>query len=280
MGNRIPVGTEVVVTETGLHGKKRKGVVVEPELVKGYNVRHHDDGTVTRYPDKKVRVAATRGRAKARPISPLIEELLEPDRQEAKRFREAAVAALEGISQPVAEDKPASAFPTFSGPLRLGHIIERDGEYLAIKDKLTLDIVKESEQWRNRAQPKPPAPRRSKSYLAFVRKLDCCNCGTPGPSDPHHEGKRGVGQKTSDMLVIPLCRRCHSIYTDENQLPNCVDGKDKGRFDREESLRVLHGAQVDLLTMVLERLAPGKRAEVLAAAVASLDDETLAVVLK
>jgi hypothetical protein len=80
--------------------------------------------------------------------------------------------------------------------------------------------------------------------------------------------------------VIPLCRRCHSTITDENQLPRCVAGKDKGRFDREESLRVLHGAQVDLLTMVLERLAPGRRAEVLAAAVASLDDETLAGVLK
>jgi hypothetical protein len=42
----------------------------------------------------------------------------------------------------------------------------------------------------------------------------------------------------------------------------------------------MHGAQVDLLTMVLERLAPGRRAEILAAAVASLDDETLAGVLK
>jgi hypothetical protein len=277
---RIPVGTQVVVTGKGLRGKKRKGTIVAPELVKGYNVRHHDDGTVTRYPGKKVRVAATREQTKVRPISPLIEELLEPDRQEAKRFREAAVAALEGISQPVAEDKPASAFPTFTGPLRVGHIIVRDGEYLAIRDKLTLDIVNESEQWRNRAQPKPPAPRRSKSYLAFVRKLDCCNCGTPGPSDPHHEGKRGVGQKTSDMLVVPLCRRCHSIYTDENQLPRCVDGKDRGRFDREGSLTIMHGAQANLLTMVLERLAPGKRAEVLAAAVASLDDETLTRVLK
>ena len=278
--DRIPVGTEVVVTMTGLNGKKRKGVVVEPELVKGYNVKIHDYGIVDRYPDKKVRVAATRSRAKARPISPLIEELLEPDRQEAKRFREAAVAALEGISQPVAEDKPASAFPTFSGPLRVGHIIVRDGEYLAIRDKLTLDIVNESEQWRERAQPKPPAPRRSKSYLAFVRKLDCCNCGTPGPSDPHHEGKRGVGQKTSDMLVVPLCRRCHSAITDENQLPRCVDGKDKGRFDREESLRVLHGAQVGLLTTVLERLPLAKRAELLAAAVAMVDEGELVEVLK
>ena len=272
---RIPVGTQVVVTGKGLRGKKRKGVIVVPALVKGYNVQHTDDGTVDRYPDKKVRVPSSSLSMKQE-----IAAMQEPMHAEARRFTEGfgAIGLLAGpintdpASQPSVEDKPVS---TFSGPLRLGHIIGRDDDYLVIGNKLTLDIVNEAERWRNRAQPKPPAPRRSKAYLAFVRKLDCCNCGTPGPSDPHHEGKRGVGQKTSDMLVVPLCRRCHSAITDENQLPRCVDGKDKGRFDREESLRVLHGAQVDLLTMVLERLPPGRRAEVLAAAVASLGDEEL-----
>lgn len=269
---RIPVGTQVVVTGKGLRGKKRKGSIVAPELVKGYYVFHFDDGTVDRYPDKKVRVPSS-----SLSIKQEIAAMQEPMHAEARRFREGFEAALHPTPPTSVGDKPVS---TFSDPLRLGHIIRRDDDYIVIGNKLTLDIVNEAEQWRNRAQPKPLAPRRSKAYLAFVRKLDCCNCGTPGPSDPHHEGKRGVGQKTSDMLVVPLCRRCHSIYTDENQLPRCVDGKDKGRFDREESLRVLHGAQVDLLTMVLERIAPGKRAEVLAAAVASLDDETLAGVLK
>lgn len=230
---RIPVGTQVVVTGKGLRGKKRKGSVVAPELVKGYNVQHTDDGTVDRYPDKKVRVSES------------LRLLLK-----AEHLAERMAAEVLVLPRP----EPVSH-----------EVLDRLGD-----------------EWNHGpvAQPKPPAPRRSKSYLAYVRKLDCCNCGTPGPSDPHHEGKRGVGQKTSDMLVIPLCRRCHSIYTDENQLPRCVDGKDKGRFDREESLRVLHGAQANLLTMVLERLLPGKRAEVLAAAVASLDDATLAGVLK
>ncbi len=234
---RIPVGTEVVVTESGLHGKKRKGVVVAPELVKGYNVRHHDDGSVTRYPDKKVRVAATTNLYKK--LQSLVDR--EADRVE-KEF-----------------------IPLFP-PENVSH---------EVLDRLGVE-------WNHGpvAQPKPPAPRRSKSYLAFVRKLDCCNCGTPGPSDPHHEGKRGVGQKTSDMLVVPLCRRCHSAITDENQLPQCVDGKDRGRFDREGSLRILHGAQVDLLTTVLERLPLSKRAELLAAAVAMVDEGELSEKLK
>ena len=246
--NRIPVGTEVVVTMTGLNGKKRKGVVVAPELVKGYNVKLHDYGIVDRYPDKKVRVAATATTRKT-PATPLMWEL---------------------------EKSSYSKRPD-------GEVLPRalpDDEYLVVSNQFTADIVHESEQWRNRSQPKPPAPRRSKSYLAFVRKLDCCNCGTPGPSDPHHEGKRGVGQKTSDMLVVPLCRRCHSAITDENQLPQCVDGKDRGRFDRETSLRILHGAQVDLLTTVLERLPLSKRAELLAAAVAMVDEGELEEVLK
>lgn len=250
MTTRIPVGTEVVVTETGLHGKKRKGVVVLPELVKGYNVRHHDDGSVTRYPDKKVRVAETR--TTLRKIFTIACGLAEK------------TATLPPPEVLVAGDRPVTP-PMWALDRPNGEMLPR---------------VLSDEEYLGRAQPKPPAPRRSKSYLAFVRKLDCCNCGTPGPSDPHHEGKRGVGQKTSDMLVIPLCRRCHSAITDKNQLPRCVDGKDKGRFDREESLHILHGAQANLLTMVLERLAPGRRAEVLAAAVASLDDETLAGVLK
>ena len=239
---RIPVGTQVVVTGKGLRGKKRKGAIVAPELVKGYNVQHTDDGTVDRYPDKKVRVSES--------VATLRERCL-PLR---KLFTTAC-----GLTEKVGMLPPPEVL--IQGEHRM------EPPMWATDQEL-------------RAQPKPPAPRRSKHYLAFVRKLDCCNCGTPGPSDPHHEGKRGVGQKTSDMLVVPLCRRCHSAITDENQLPRCVDGKDRGRFDREGSLTIMHGAQVDLLTMVLERLAPGRRAEILAAAVASLDDETLAGVLK
>ena len=239
---RISLGTQVVVTGKGLRGKKRKGSVVAPELVKGYNVQHSDDGTVDRYPDKKARVSETQTRLKAKTT-------LNPE------LAGAFIRTCEKLEPPSSPlDNLAAAWSHSPSQLLSSHV--------------------------GVAQPKPLAPRRSKPYLAFVRKLDCCNCGTPGPSDPHHEGKRGVGQKTSDMLVVPLCRRCHSIYTDENQLPQCIDGKDRGRFDREGSLRILHGAQVDLLTTVLERLPLAKRAELLAAAVAMVDEGELSEKLK
>jgi hypothetical protein len=37
-------------------------------------------------------------------------------------------------------------------------------------------------------------------------------CCRPAPSDPHHVGRRGVGQKTDDYRTVPLCRRCHDEF--------------------------------------------------------------------
>lgn len=56
---------------------------------------------------------------------------------------------------------------------------------------------------------KPESPARAPHYLAFVRQQACCLCGAPPPSDPHHCGPRGAGQKTDDYRVAPLCRDCH-----------------------------------------------------------------------
>ncbi len=53
---------------------------------------------------------------------------------------------------------------------------------------------------------------RSAAYLAFVRAEPCCVCSAPAPSDPHHFGPRGVGQKTDDFRTVPLCRRCHDDF--------------------------------------------------------------------
>jgi hypothetical protein len=82
------------------------------------------------------------------------------------------------------------------------------------------------------------------------------------------------------MLIVPLCRRCHLEITDYNQLPHCVDGRRVGPYNREGSLRILHSAQVDLLTTVLERLPLAKRAELLAAVVAMVDEGELSEKLK
>lgn len=56
---------------------------------------------------------------------------------------------------------------------------------------------------------RPEAPARAPSYLAWVGEQDCALCRAPAPSEAHHYGPRGVGQKTDDYRCVPVCRRCH-----------------------------------------------------------------------
>jgi hypothetical protein len=65
---------------------------------------------------------------------------------------------------------------------------------------------------------KPKGPARAPHYLAFVRALPCSGCLHPAPSDPHHHGPRGVGQKTDDYRTTPLCRLCHETRHSMDQL--------------------------------------------------------------
>ena len=66
-----------------------------------------------------------------------------------------------------------------------------------------------------RKRPKTPAEKRDgkdEVYLAKVRSLPCCVCGTPGPSEVHHlkQGvKRGMAMKSEDRWTIPLCNDHH-----------------------------------------------------------------------
>lgn len=60
-----------------------------------------------------------------------------------------------------------------------------------------------------RSRPHLDRPARSRRYLDFVGEQPCCCCGVDAPSDPHHAGRRGVGQKATDYSAVPLCRRCH-----------------------------------------------------------------------
>jgi hypothetical protein len=49
-------------------------------------------------------------------------------------------------------------------------------------------------------------------YLAFVRTKDCCRCGAPPPSDPHHLVSRKWREvDRDDALCVPVCRRCHTL---------------------------------------------------------------------
>ena len=54
-------------------------------------------------------------------------------------------------------------------------------------------------------------PIRSKSYLKWVKSLDCCLCGAP--ADTYHHiigiGDGGTGTKACDLLTMPVCVGCH-----------------------------------------------------------------------
>ena len=60
---------------------------------------------------------------------------------------------------------------------------------------------------------------RNNSYLAFLRRQPCLNCGAL-PSDAAHvrfappgSGWRyvGKGEKPDDARAVPLCRACHTL---------------------------------------------------------------------
>lgn len=57
-------------------------------------------------------------------------------------------------------------------------------------------------------------PHKAPAYLAFVREQDCCWCQHAAPSDAHHFGPRGIGQKADDLHAVPLCTKCHRYFHD------------------------------------------------------------------
>jgi len=60
---------------------------------------------------------------------------------------------------------------------------------------------------------------RDEKYLNYIRSMDCCECGYPGPVDAHHIETGGMGIKCSDYLTVALCRPyqrgCH-LKADKN----------------------------------------------------------------
>lgn len=87
-------------------------------------------------------------------------------------------------------------------------------------------------------------------HLQFVRGLSCCACGVPPPSDPHHYGPRGMGQKTHDLLVVPFCRACHDAFHASRRIPGIVG------WDTVEGTHVrLIETQVKLMVLTAIRRA-------------------------
>jgi len=80
---------------------------------------------------------------------------------------------------------------------------------------------------------------RSRAYMKAVRKLPCCVCNAPAddPHHPHGVGYRGMGTKSPDVWVIPLCRGHH-------------DELHKDVFDWESK----HGTQYEHACLTFARL--------------------------
>jgi hypothetical protein len=53
-------------------------------------------------------------------------------------------------------------------------------------------------------------PKRSKAHLAFIRSLPCCVSGRTDRVEPADVGRRGMGQKCSDLETIPLNALYHA----------------------------------------------------------------------
>ena len=55
----------------------------------------------------------------------------------------------------------------------------------------------------------PNKPVRDADYLRFIRTLPCACCDSRRGVESSHMGPHGMGQKSSDLSAIPLCRWHH-----------------------------------------------------------------------
>jgi hypothetical protein len=57
-------------------------------------------------------------------------------------------------------------------------------------------------------------PQRNPRYLAWIRTQPCCVCGSKKSVEASHTGPHGIGQKSPDTSVIPLCAKHHRTGND------------------------------------------------------------------
>ena len=74
-------------------------------------------------------------------------------------------------------------------------------------------------------------------HLAKIRKLPCCACDEPAPSEAHHiksaEPNRAKGTKPANRFAVPLCHECH-IYGVER-----VGSRQEAAWFRERGIMCL-----------------------------------------
>jgi hypothetical protein len=132
---------------------------------------------------------------------------------------------------------------------------------------------------------KPAPAKRSSAYKEHVRRLACFNCSTIGrkqqyPTEADHEGERGVGLKTSDLLTVPLCTECHRWITDTYQLPFRYPASKATLRPREETEKMVRAYQRNLLMKVLEDLSHEQAVRCLETGLRNLTESELRRVMK
>lgn len=121
-------------------------------------------------------------------------------------------------------------------------------------------------------QPKPQPAARSDAYIDRIRAQPCWHCGQPPRSEPHHEGRRGVAQKCSDFLAVPLCNKCHFLVTNKHRLPK-LNGT--GLHTIADTKKTLCSAQRVMLVRLLDALGSERAVALLAAAMCQLEESEI-----
>lgn len=95
-------------------------------------------------------------------------------------------------------------------------------------------------------------PAKDSAYLTFIRRFPCVCCCSARRVEAAHIGPRGLKQKTSDCLALPLCFTCHQ------------DGKTALHRIGPEQFQLVHGLDFAALQAMFNRfffLKTGRYAE-------------------
>ncbi len=131
------------------------------------------------------------------------------------------------------------------------------------------------------------------AYRRYVKSHRCVNgefhgAVQHGGTEADHRGERGVSQKCSDLLVIPLCMFCHAVITAKNVLPVRPKGmsdpaKTPNLMSVVDTHLIVTGAQMKLLTGIVNALSqsdPDAAIKALEGGLRSLDKDTLSEACK